>query len=85
MIIMIVRRGFEKHVVLNKKQTAMHCAPRKYEIKEAIAELRSTRQLSLRHTGYKPNYEGIKRIYVINAAKLLRLESEKKKNKNCGR
>ena len=62
---------------------AMRCAPRKYEIKEAIAELRSTGQLPLRHTGYKPNYEGIKRIYAINAAKLLRLENEKKKkNKN---
>jgi hypothetical protein len=31
-------------------------------------------------TVHKPNYEGIKRIYAINAAKLLRLENEKKKN-----
>ena len=59
----------------------MRCAPRTYEIKEAIAELRSTGQLPLSHTGYKLNYEGIKRIYAINAAKLLRLEDEKKKNK----
>src|SRR5205823_4874193 len=79
MIIRIARRGFEKYVVLNKKQMAMRCAPRKYEIKEAIAELRSTRQLPLRNAGYKPNYEDIKRIYAINAAKLLRLENEKKK------
>ena len=61
---------------------AMRCAPRTYEIKEAIAELRSTRQLPLSHTGYKLNYEGIKRIYAINTAKLLRLEDEKKKKKN---
>ena len=81
MIIRIARRGFEKYVVLNKKQMAMRCAPRKYEIKEAIAELRSTRQLPLRNAFYKPNYEGIKRIYAINTAKLLRLENEKKKNK----
>ena len=60
----------------------MRCAPRTYEIKEAIAELRSTGQLPLSHTGYKLNYEGIKRIYAINAAKLLRLEDEKKKKKN---
>ena len=58
-------------------QMAMRCAPRTYEIKEAIAELRSTGQLPLSHTGYKLNYEGIKRIYAINAAKLLRLEDEK--------
>jgi hypothetical protein len=81
MIIRIERRGFEKYVVLNKKQMAMRCAPRTYEIKEAIAELRSTGQLPLSHTGYKLNYEGIKKIYAINAAKLLRLENEKKKNK----
>jgi hypothetical protein len=68
MIIKIVRRGFEKHVVLNKKQMAMCFAPRTYEIKEAIAELRSTGELPLSHTGYKPNYEGIKRIYAINTA-----------------
>ena len=79
MIIRIVGRGFEKYVVLNKKQMAIRCASRKYEIKEAIAELRSTGQLPLRHTGYKPNYEGIKRIYAINAAKLLRLGNENKK------
>jgi hypothetical protein len=48
MIIRIVRRGFEKYVVLNKKQMAMRCAPRRYEIKETIAELRSTGQLLLR-------------------------------------
>jgi hypothetical protein len=60
---------------------AMRCAPRTYEIKEAIAELRSTGQLPLSHIGYKLNYEGIKRIYASNAAKLLRLEDEKKKNK----
>jgi hypothetical protein len=51
MIIRIARRGFGKYVVLNKKQMAMCFAPRKYEIKEVIAELRSTRQLPLRH-GY---------------------------------
>ena len=56
MIIRIVRRGFEKYVVLNKKQMAMCFAPRKYEIKEAIAELRSTGQLPLRDADYKPNY-----------------------------
>ncbi|HET7283826.1 MAG TPA: hypothetical protein VFI70_04005 [Nitrososphaeraceae archaeon] len=81
MIIKIVRKDLQKNVVLNKMQMAMRCAPRTYEIKEAIAELRSTGQLPLSHTGYKLNYEGIKRIYAINAAKLLRLEDEKKKNK----
>jgi hypothetical protein len=81
MIIKIVRRGFEECVVLNKKQMAMRCAPRKYEIKEAIADLRNTGQLPLRNAGYKPNYEGIKRIYAINAARLLRLENEKKNKK----
>ena len=60
---------------------AMRCAPRTYEIKEAIAELRSTGQLPSKYADYKPNYEGIKRIYAINAARLLRLENEKKKNK----
>jgi hypothetical protein len=48
MIIRIVGRGFEKYVVLNKKQMAIRCASRKYEIKDAIAELRRTRQLPLR-------------------------------------
>ena len=50
----------------------MRCAPRKYEIKEAIAELRSTGQLPLRYRDYKPNYEGIKTIYAINTARLLK-------------
>jgi hypothetical protein len=68
MIIRIARRGFKEYVVLNKKQMAMCFAPRTYEIKEAIAELRSTGELPLSHTGYKPNYEGIKRIYAINTA-----------------
>src|SRR6478672_7495605 len=81
MIIRIARRGFGKYVVLNKKQMAVRCAPRKYEIKEVIAELRSTGQLPSKYGDYKPNYEGIKRIYASNAAKLLRLEDEKKKNK----
>jgi hypothetical protein len=84
MIIKIVRKGLQKYVVLNKRQMAMRCAPRTYEIKEAIAELRSTGQLPLSHTGYKLNYEGIKRIYANNAAKLLRLEDEKKKNEADG-
>ena len=79
MIITIIRRGFKKYVFLNKKQMAMRCAPRKYEIKEAIAELRTTGQISLRHTGYKPKYEGIKRIYAINAARLLRLEVKRRR------
>ena len=79
MIIKIVRKGFEKYVVLNKKQMAMRCAPRKYEIKEAIAELRSTGQLPSKYEDYKPNYEGIKTIYAINAARLLKLGNEKKK------
>ena len=79
MIIRIARRGFGKYVVLNKKQIAMRCAPRKYEIKEAITELRSTGQLPSRYGDYKPNYEGIKTIYAINAARLLKLENEKKK------
>ena len=49
--------------------------------KRRLQSLGAPGQLPLRHTGYKPNYEGIKRIYAINAAKLLRLENEKKKNK----
>jgi hypothetical protein len=69
----------------NKKQMAMCFAPRTYEIKEAIAELWSARQLPLRHTGYKPNYEGIKRIYAINAAKLWRREKEKRKKNEADR
>jgi hypothetical protein len=52
--------GYE--VVLNKKQLAICFAPRKYEIKEAIAELRRTKQLP----GYKPNYGRITSIYIIN-------------------
>jgi len=58
---------------------AMRCAPRTYEIKEAIAELRSTGQLPSKYGDYKPDYEGIRTIYAINTAKLLRLEDEKKK------
>jgi hypothetical protein len=85
MIIRIARRGFEKCVVLNKKQMATRCAPRKYEIKEAIAELRRTRQLPLRNAFYKPNYEGIRTIYAFNAARLLRLENEKKKKNEADR
>ena len=57
----------------------MRCAPRKYEIKEAIVELRSTGQLPSKYGDYKPNYEGIKTIYAINAARLLKLGNEKKK------
>jgi hypothetical protein len=57
MIIKIVTKGLQKYVVLNKKQVAMRCAPRKYEIKEVIAELRLTGQLPLGHTSYKRNYE----------------------------
>ena len=34
---------------------------------------------------YKPNYEGIKRIYAINTAKLLRLENEKKTKNEADR
>ena len=79
MIIRIARRGFEKYVVLNKKQMAMRCAPRKYEIKEAIAELRSTGQLPSKYGDYKPNYEGIKTIYAINAARLLRQKMKRRR------
>jgi hypothetical protein len=85
MIIRISRRGFEECVVLNKKQMAVRCAPRKYEIKEAIAELRSTGQLPSKYGDYKPNYECIKTIYAINAARLLKLENEKKKKNEADR
>jgi hypothetical protein len=65
-------------VILNKKQLAICFAPRKYEIKEAIAELRRSKQLP----GYKPNYGRIINIYITNTARLLKLEDEKKgKNK----
>jgi hypothetical protein len=64
---------------------AVRCAPRKYEIKEAIAELRSTGQLPSKYGDYKPNYEGIKTIYAINAARLLKLENEKKKKNEADR
>jgi hypothetical protein len=79
MIIRIARRGFKEYVVLNKKQMAMCFAPRTYEIKEAIAELRSTGELPSKYGDYKTDYEGIRTIYAINTAKLLRLENEKKK------
>ena len=84
MIIKIVRKGLQKYVILNKRQMAMRCAPRTYEIKEAIAELRSTGQLPSKYGDYKPNYEGIKTIYAINAVKLLSLENENKENEADG-
>jgi hypothetical protein len=73
MIVKVV--GYE--VVLNKRQLAICFAPRKYEIKEAIAELRRSKQLP----GYKPNYQGIINVYVLNTARLLKLEYRKRKNK----
>lgn len=84
MIVGIGRPGkyYDEYIVLNKKQLAMCFAPRKYEIKEAIAELRCSKQLPFKNAGYKPNYEGIKNVYAINAAKLLKLEDEKRKNKS---
>jgi hypothetical protein len=39
---------------------------------------------ALRYAFYKPDYEGIKRIFAINAAELLRIENEKKKNEADG-
>jgi len=48
----------------------------KYEIKEGIAELRS-KQLP----DYKPNYQGIINVYVLNTARLLKIEYRKRKNK----
>lgn len=76
---MIVRIGGYE-VVLNKKQLALCFAPRKYEIKEAIAELRRTKQLP-KNAGYKPNYGRITDIYIINTARLLKIEYNKGKNK----
>jgi hypothetical protein len=73
---MIVRIGWDE-VVLNKKQLAICFAPRKYEIKEAIAELRRSKKLP----GYKPNYGRITSIYIINTARLLKLEYEMGKDK----
>ena len=80
MIVRIGKYGYE--VVLNKKQLAICFAPRKYEIKEAIVEIRRTKQLPSKNAGYKPNYGRITSIYIINTARLLKLEYEKKrKNK----
>ena len=67
------------NIVLNKIELATCFAPRKYEIKEAIAELRRDKELPLKNGGHKPNYEKIKNVYAVNAAKLLKLEAEKKK------
>jgi hypothetical protein len=69
--------GGEK--VLNKNELATCFAPRKYEIKETIAELRRDKELPLKNAAYKPNYENIKNVDAVNAAKLLKLEAEKKK------
>lgn len=82
MIVWIKRRGVfccHEHVVLNKRQIAICFAPRKYEVKEAIAELRRSKQLPFKNGSYKPNYEGIKNVYVINAARLLKLDEKGKR------
>jgi hypothetical protein len=77
---MIVKgKAYEANIVLNKIELATCFAPRKYEIKEAIAELRCDKELPLKNAAYKPNYENIKNVYAVNAAKLLKLEAEKKK------
>jgi hypothetical protein len=55
MIIKIVRKGLQKNVALNKMQMAMHCGPRKYEIKVVIAELRSIGQLPSKYGNHKPD------------------------------
>jgi len=60
-------------VILNKKQLAICFAPRKYEIKEAIAELWRIKQIP-KNAGYKPNYRRITSIYIINTTSLLKLE-----------
>jgi hypothetical protein len=77
---MIVKgKAYEENIVLNKIELATCFAPRKYEIEEAIAELRRDKELPLKNAAYKPNYEKIKNVYAVNAAKLLKLEAEKKK------
>lgn len=76
---MIVKgKAYEANIVLNKIELARCFAPRKYEIKEAIAELRRDKELQLKNAAYKPNYEKIKNVYSVNAAKLLKLEAEKR-------
>jgi hypothetical protein len=79
---MIVKGKVGKRIVLNKIELARCFAPRKYEIKEAIAELRRDKELQLKNAGHKPNYEKIKSVYAVNAAKLLKLEAEKNKKRN---
>ena len=80
---MIVKgKAHEPKIVLNKNELARCFAPRKYEIKEAIAELRRDKELPSKNAGHKPNYEKIKNVYAVNATKLLKLEAEKNKKRN---
>jgi hypothetical protein len=77
---MIVKgKAYEENIVLNKNELTRCFAPRKYEIKEAMAELRRDKEIPLKNAAYKPNYENIKNVYAVNAAKLLKLEAEEKK------
>jgi hypothetical protein len=63
---MIVKgKAHEANIVLNKIELARCFAPRKYEIKEAIAELRLDKELPLKNATYKPNYEKIKNIRIV--------------------
>jgi hypothetical protein len=80
---MIVKgKAYEENIVLNKNELAKCFAPRKYEIKEAMAELRWNKELPLKNAGYKPNYEKIKNVYASNAAELLKLEAQEEKKRN---
>jgi hypothetical protein len=77
---MIVKgKAYKEYIVLNKNELAKCFAPRKYEIKEAMTELRCNKELPLKNSGYKPNYEKIKNVYAVNAVKLLKQEAEEKK------
>src|SRR6188472_486742 len=77
---MIVKgKAYKEYIVLNKNELAKCFAPRKYEIKEAMTELRRDKELPLKNGGHKPNYEKIKNVYAVNAVKLLKQEAEEKK------
>jgi hypothetical protein len=63
---MIVKgKAYETDIVLNKIELSTCFAPRKYEIKEAMEELRSDKELQLKNAAYRRNYEKIEIFCAI--------------------
>jgi hypothetical protein len=79
---MIVKgKAYEENIVLNKNELAKCFAPRKYEIREAMAELRCNKELPLKNADYKPNYEAVRKEAIKMCTQLMQLiksEAEKK-------